>query len=114
MRSTNRSNPSRQTASPCGRPAPKQTVHLGPPSWSWQRTSRSAACKRSARRGKRTYKIPVGRARGESRGGDEFPSREHRCTGGEELVDQAIMEIGVEVGAAVLNDRQTEIGVGCF
>jgi len=24
------------------------------------------------------------------------------------------MEIGVEVGAAVLNDRQTEIGVGCF
>ena len=24
------------------------------------------------------------------------------------------MEIGVEVGAAVLNDHQTEIGVGCF
>jgi hypothetical protein len=24
------------------------------------------------------------------------------------------METGVEVGAAVLNDRQTEIGVGCF
>lgn len=24
------------------------------------------------------------------------------------------MEIGVEVGAAVFNDRQTEIGVGCF
>jgi hypothetical protein len=24
------------------------------------------------------------------------------------------MEIGVEVGTAVLNDRQTEIGVGCF
>lgn len=43
-----------------------------------------------------------------------IPSREHRCTGGEELVDQAIMETGVEVGAAVLNDRQTEISVGCF
>ena len=24
------------------------------------------------------------------------------------------MEIGVEVGAAVFNDRQTEIGVSCF
>jgi hypothetical protein len=47
-------------------------------------------------------------------GFDEFPRREHRCTGGEEPVDQAIMEIGVEVGAAVFNDRQTEIGVGGF
>ena len=34
--------------------------------------------------------------------------------GGEELVDKAIVEIGVEVGAAVLNHRQTEIGVGGF
>ena len=33
---------------------------------------------------------------------------------GKNLLSQAIMEIGIEVGAAVLNDRQTEIGVGCF
>ena len=48
------------------------------------------------------------------RGFDEFPNGEHRCTRGKESIDKAIMDLGIEVGAAVFDDSETEIGVGSF
>jgi hypothetical protein len=43
------------------------------------------------------------------------PSTNSRAeTTGREFVDVGIREIGIQVGAGVLNHRQPEIGVGCF
>ena len=45
---------------------------------------------------------------------DEFPRREHGCTGWKEFGDEALMESRVEVGTAVPDDCQTKIGVSSF
>ena len=44
----------------------------------------------------------------------EFSSREYRCPRVEELADEAFVEIGVEIGAAILDHRGAEIGVRGF
>ncbi len=45
---------------------------------------------------------------------EEFAGGQDLCLGGEELVEQAGIQLRVEVGAAVLDDNQAVIGVGGF
>lgn len=45
---------------------------------------------------------------------EEFAGGQHVCLGGEELIEQASVQFGIEVGAALLDNHQAVIGVGGF